>query len=66
MDDSIENLESLLQEALALAMEAIRQSNEALNDVQVVDDIIQQIQVCLCSTTQLYIELGHWVAGINQ
>ena len=47
MDESIENLESLLQEALALAMEAIRQSNEALNDVQVVDDIIQQIQVCI-------------------
>lgn len=36
---------SLLQEALSTALEASRQSSEALDNVGVVDDIIQQIQV---------------------
>lgn len=47
VSESIRNLESLLQDALAIARDAILQSSEALEDVRLVDDIIQQIQVCM-------------------
>lgn len=47
VSESIRNLESLLQDALAIARDAILQSSEALEDVRLVDDIIQQIQVCI-------------------
>lgn len=35
----------LLQEAFNIALEASRQSNEALRNVGIVDDILRQIQV---------------------
>jgi hypothetical protein len=49
------DLDSLLREALDISTEAIQQSDAALDNVRIVDDIIDQVQV---SSTPLLLALA--------